>query len=61
MDMTQFTPNEYVLIAFVSFWGLVAVGIISTALYVWIKDRRDAKPQPSQRSRRRQSQKVVSR
>ena len=60
--MTQFTPNDYVLIGFVSFWGLVAVGIISAALYLWIKDRRDAKRQPARRGRRRvQAWKVASR
>ncbi len=62
MDLTQFTPNEYVIMAFASFWGLVAVGISSAILYLWIKERRDAKRQRSQRSRRRvQTQKVASR
>ena len=62
MDMTQFTPNEYVIIGFASFWELIAVGIISAALYFWIKERRDAKRQPSRQDRRRvQARKVASR
>ncbi|MET0918650.1 MAG: hypothetical protein ABWY07_09565 [Burkholderiales bacterium] len=52
--MTNLTPNDYVLLGFVGFWGLVGVGIIAAALYVWLQDRRDA-ARPHFTSRRRRS------
>jgi hypothetical protein len=52
--MLDLTPNEYVLVAFVSFWGLVGVGIIAAAAYVWMQERRDA-ARPHFTPRRRRS------
>ena len=53
--MTNLTANDYVLLGFVGFWGLVAVGIIAAAMYVWLQDRRDAAARPHFTSRRRRS------
>ena len=51
--MANFTPNDWVLMGFVGFWGLVAVGIIAGAAYVWLKDRRSAVGQDFMPRRRR--------
>ena len=55
--MSALTPNDYVLLGFVGFWGLVGLGIISAALYIWMKDRRSvAGPHPRLRRRRGKNQ-----
>ncbi len=53
LTMNTLTPNEYVLVGFVSFWGLVGVGIISAAVYVWLKERQSAAHQHLRLRRRR--------
>ena len=53
MTMNTLTPNEYVLVGFVGFWGLVGVGIISAAVYVWLKERQSTAHQQHLRPRRR--------
>ena len=53
MTMNAFTPNEYVLVGFVGFWGLVAVGIIAAAVYVWLKERQSTAHQHLRPRRRR--------
>jgi|SoimicMinimDraft_11_1059739.scaffolds.fasta_scaffold18996_2 hypothetical protein len=53
MTMSTLTPNEYVLVGFVGFWGLVGVGIISAAVYIWLKERQSAAHQHLRPRRRR--------
>ena len=53
MTMSTLTPNEYVLVGFVGFWGLVGVGIISAAVYIWLKERQSAAHQQLRPRRRR--------
>ena len=53
MIMSTLTPNEYVLVGFVGFWGLVGVGIISAAVYIWLKERQSAAHQQLRPRRRR--------
>ena len=53
LTMSTLTPNDYVLLGFVGFWGLVGVGIISAAVYVWLKDRQAAAQQHLRPRRRR--------
>ena len=53
MTMSTLTPNEYVLVGFVGFWGLVGVGIISAAVYIWLKERQSAADQQLRPRRRR--------
>jgi len=51
--MSNFSPGEVALVGFASFWGLVALGIISTAAYFWLKERRSPTPQQVRLRRRR--------
>jgi hypothetical protein len=53
MTMNNLTPNDYVLLGFVGFWGLIAVGILCAAAYVWLKDRQSAAHQELRPRRRR--------
>jgi hypothetical protein len=53
LTMSTLTPNDYVLLGFVGFWGLVGVGIIAAAVYIWRKDRQSAAHQNFRPRRRR--------
>ena len=53
MAMSNFTLGEYALVGFASFWGLVGLGIISTAAYFWLKERRTTPVQQVRPRRRR--------
>jgi hypothetical protein len=51
--MSNFTLGEYALVGFAGFWGLVGLGIISTAAYFWLKERRTTPAQQVRPRRRR--------
>ena len=51
--MSNLTPNDYVLLGFVGFWGLVGVGTIATVLILWMKDRRPTVQRTARTRRRR--------
>ena len=53
MTMSNFSPGEYALVGFAGFWGLVGLGIISTAAYFWLKERHSPTPQQVRPRRRR--------
>jgi len=53
MTMSDFSPGEYALVGFAGFWGLVGLGIISTAAYFWLKERRTTPVQQLGSRRRR--------
>jgi hypothetical protein len=48
------TPRDFLIMGFFGIWGLVGLGIISTAVYFWLKERhptaqRHLKPRRSRR------------
>jgi hypothetical protein len=51
--MNDLTPNQYVVLVFFGFCGLVGIGIIATVLYLWVKDCRRAAQRPARALRRR--------
>lgn len=53
MTMSNFSSGEYALVGFAGFWGLVGLGIISTAAYFWLKERRKTPVQQLGPRRRR--------
>jgi hypothetical protein len=51
--MSNLSLGEYALVGFASFWGLIGLGIISTAAYFWLKERGTTPVQQLRPRRRR--------
>lgn len=47
------TPRDYLIIGFFGFWGLLALGIILTVLYLYVRGRQIPEPHARRRRRRR--------
>ena len=47
------TSKDYLIIGFFGFWGVLALGVILTILYLWVRGRQMREPHTRTRRRRR--------